>query len=127
MGYRSDVVIAIEKEVYDKEMLLGLGRDDYFHNAARLVDDVYYWVFTGVKWYTTYPEIQYMESLLTALDDCDLASCKYGFLRIGEDAVDIDERGLPDEYDIHPHVSLEYPQSILDTPMIGERNAATAA
>lgn len=122
MGYRSDVVIAIDKEAYEAEILLGLGRDDYFHNAAHLIGDVYYWVFEGTKWSPIYPEIAYIESLLDALGEP-----MYGFVRVGEDMADIEEKGVPYEYDIYPTVSIDYPQLILNTPMIGEQNAATAA
>ena len=125
MGYRSDVVIAIDKQAYDQEMLLGVGRDDYFHDAAHLIGNVYFWVFEGTKWSPIYPEVAYIESLLDALDD--LGEPMYGFVRVGEDSADIEEKGAPYEYDIYPTVSIDYPQLILNTPMIGEQNAATAA
>ena len=125
MGYRSDVVIAIDKQAYDQEMLLGVGRDDYFHDAAHLIGNVYFWVFEGTKWSPIYPEVAYIESLFDALDD--LGEQMYGFVRVGEDIADIEERGLPGDYEIYAAVSIDYPQLILNTPMIGEQNAATAA
>ena len=129
MGYRSDVVIAIDKVMYDAEILLGMGRDNGFHDAARLVAGTYYWVFTSTKWNVCYPGVKYIESLMDALDAADETgySSAYGFLRVGEDANDIEERGDPCSYEIYSEVHIDYPQSILDKPKIGEQNATAAA
>ena len=134
MGYRSDVVIAIQKEAYDQEMLLGVGRDDAFHNAAHYVDNVYYWVFNHTKWSESYPQVTYIESILDSLDrqyndaPSFLSGHAYGFLRVGEDSNDIDERGDPGAYEIYPYTQIEYPEKMIkNTPTIGEQNATAAA
>jgi len=132
MGYRSDVVIAIEKEVYEAEILLGQGRSDWFHNAARLVNGVYYWVFEGTKWYETYPECIYVTRLIDSIGCVEENEHRYAFVRVGEDGDDIDEEGSPGTFDI---TTITYQSAYVDynfdtspkTPTIGEQNAATAA
>jgi hypothetical protein len=132
MGYRSDVVIAIEKEVYDAEILLGLGRDNWFHNAARLDKGAYYWVFEGTKWSDSYPECAYVTRLLDSIGCVDANDSKYAFVRAGEDGDDTEELGNPDAFNItlvtYQSAYIEYD---FDTspkiPTIGEQNAATAA
>lgn len=126
MGYRSDVVIAINKDAYDQEMLLGVGRDDAFHNSARLINDTYYWVFKHTKWSEFYPGVSYIESLMDALDL--VSDNPYGFLRVGEDHLDMETRGVPYDYEIYPYMQIEYPEYLLNqTQMIGEQNATAAA
>ena len=134
MGYRSDVVIAIQKEAYDIEILLGVGRDDAFHNAAHYVDNVYYCVFHGTKWSEFYPQVAYIESILDSLDrqyndaPSFLSDYAYGFLRVGENSDDIHERGDPGAYEIYPDIQIDYPkEAIKNTPTIGEQNATAAA
>jgi|TARA_B110001469_G_scaffold100591_1_gene97974 hypothetical protein len=134
MGYRSNVVIAIQKEAYDEEMLLGVGRDDAFHNAAHYLDNAYYWVFNHTKWSEFYPQVTYIESIFDSLDKqyadapSFLSGHAYGFLRVGEDSNDIDERGDPGAYEIYPHTQIEYPEKMIkNTPTIGEQNATAAA
>jgi hypothetical protein len=134
MGYRSNVVIAIDKEAYDTELLIGVGRSDGFHYAARLINGVYYWCFKNIKWHEHYPNVKYVQSLLDELDaryraaPSFLSGPAYGFLRVGEDAADIKERGDPGAYEIYVSTRLEYPEKqIKNTPTIGEQNATAAA
>jgi len=129
MGYRSDVVIAIEKEVYDAEILLGLGRDNWFHNAARLdKNDVYYWVFECTKWSDSYPECAYVTRLIDSIGCVDENINRYAFVRVGEDGDDIEEEGSPAAFDItavtYQSAYVEYPFETFKIPTIGERNAA---
>jgi len=126
MGYRSDVVIAIEKEVYEQEKFIDLDLDHPFRDAARLVDNVYYWVFEGVKWNSNHPEISGIENIFSTLDYAG-KSDQYAFVRAGEDVVDADQEGTPSNFGLSLRPIITYDRDILNTPMIGEQNAATAA
>ena len=131
MGYRSDVVVAIQKEVYEAELLLGQGRSDWFHNAARLSNDTYYWVFNCTKWSVTYPECAYVEDLIESIVNSD-NYLKCAFVRTGEDGADTDVYGNPDAFDISlVEYQSAYIEHDFDTSFnnltIGDQNAATAA
>mgnify|MGYP001600483719 CR=1 FL=1 len=121
MGYRSEVIIAIKHEAYQKEILIGKGCSLPFHNASRYCPDneVYYWHFSGIKWYEHHSEISYINELLTSISYED-----YGFVRVGEDPEDIEIRGLPSDFDIYPQAYISFDQTILDLPMRGEKNDA---
>ena len=123
MGYRSDVAIAIDKEVYEQERFIDLELDHPFRNAARLIDGVYYWVFEGVKWNSSHPEISGIEGIFATLDSAG-KSDQYAFVRAGEDVVDSDQEGPPSNFGFSLRPKITYDQDILKTPMLGERNAA---
>ena len=136
MGYRSDVFIAIKKEAYEQEMLLGIGRDEGFHNAARLNEkDVYYWSFEGTKWSDSYPECAYVINLIDSIALSEGGEDKFAFARTGEDGEDTEEMGNLDAFNItvvqyqSAYIDFAYDSSytILNTPTIGAQNATAAA
>ena len=76
MGYRSDVAFAcdpIVKDIvktvaeWDKEFkeLLNCGDD-------LSPDDHGRWLFSYVKWYESYPDVQIVENIMTMLDNVDI-------------------------------------------------------
>jgi hypothetical protein len=136
MGYRSDVFIAIKKEVYDQEMLLGVGRDEWFHNAARLNEEnVYYWSFEGTKWSDIYPECAYVINLIDLIALSEGGEDKFAFARTGDDGEDTEEMGNLEAFDIEV---VQYQSAYIETnepnrnysplrPTLGEQNATAAA
>ena len=106
MGYRSDVAIAIHKDLQgdfltflntEKLMAEIFGDRSDFH-----LDKDYqaegHWLFTcnGVKWYTTfseYEDIQMFEKFMDAMDEKFDHSAQYRFVRVGEQSDDVEERG----------------------------------
>ena len=114
MGYRSDVAIAIHKDLQGEFLT--------FLNTEKLMADIFgdnsdfdfdkdyqcdgHWLFTAnsIKWYATwdeYADIQMFEKFMDAMDENDDHQEKYRFLRIGEEIEDIEYRGDWCEADIY--------------------------
>ena len=76
MGYRSDVGFACDpiiKQVvetvgeWDKEFKELLDYSDDMSN-----DDFGRWLFSDIKWYESYPDVQIVENIMTMLDNVDI-------------------------------------------------------
>ena len=114
MGYRSDVAIAIHKDLQgdfltflntEKLMAEIFGDRSDFHLDKDYQDEGH-WLFTcnGVKWYTTwdeYADIQMFEKFMDAMDEKHDHSAQYRFVRIGEELDDVEHRGDWFASDIH--------------------------
>tara|TARA_R110002110_G_scaffold313416_1_gene526687 strand:- start:1101 stop:1463 length:363 start_codon:yes stop_codon:yes gene_type:complete len=115
MGYRSDVAIAIHKDLQGDFLA--------FLNTTELMAEIFgdtsdfeldkdyqghgHWLFTvdSVKWYSSYKDIQMFEKFFALMDEDDDTQSKYRFVRIGEQTDDVEERG--DWYDSDIHVKRE--------------------
>ncbi len=108
MGYRSEVVIALNKTVIAKLVLTGNTLPKLFLYADnQLINDcAYYYIFEGIKWYQEYPEIIYINSFLDTLDIAD-----FGFIRSGDEVTDIEILGSPYNYDMYLEKHLSYPSN----------------
>ena len=114
MGYRSDVAIAIHKDIQGEFLT--------FLNTERLMAEIFgdrsdfhldkdyqgggHWLFTAgsIKWYTTwdeYADIQMFDKFFNAMDENDDHQEKYRFIRVGEQSDDVEERGEWFDSDIH--------------------------
>ena len=106
MGYRSDVAIAIHKDLHgefltllktEKLMVEMFGdRSDFDLDKDYLGEG--HWLFTAedIKWYTTFSEfedIQLFENFMDAMEEVIEKREKYRFIRIGEELEDIEYRG----------------------------------
>ncbi len=103
MGYRSEVYLRIAEplvEVVDAARKLDDTLDKMLSEAQDGKTD-FHW--EGYKWYDTYPEVQAVESLLEMLQDDD-----YGFIRLGEEEGDIEQKGYPSDYDMYTNTSVEW-------------------
>ena len=103
MGYRSDVAIAIHKDLQG-EFLTFLNTTELMAHIFGDMSDFHldkdyqeegHWLFTvdSVKWYSSYIDIQMFEKFFDAMDENDDHQEKYRFLRIGEEHDDIEQRG----------------------------------
>lgn len=117
MGYRSDVFLRIAEPLVEVvqaaakldpklEEILKDGESD--HGA----ETDFYW--ESVKWYDSYPEIQAIEGMLDDLDEDD-----FGFIRLGEDRGDIEERGYPSEYGMYTSTTVDWQVSMKKTEHLG--------
>jgi len=114
MGYRSDVAIAIHKDIHGEFLA--------FLNTERLMADIFgdrssfnldkdfqadgHWLFTAdsIKWYETwdeYADIQMFAKFFEAMDEANGTIQKYRFIRVGEQNDDVEERGQWFDSDIH--------------------------
>ena len=117
MGYRSDVgwacdpavaeVIDAVLELNPKESnpdihsLVDMGRDS--HWGSDRTDRLF---FEHLKWYEGYHDVDMFNRLMEMLDANGLQDF-YGFIRIGEETDDIEQRGVPYEYDMYINRSIE--------------------
>ncbi len=117
MGYRSDVgwacdpavaeVIGAVLELNPKESnsdlhgLVDMGRDS--HWGSERLDRLF---FEHVKWYESFNDVDMFNRLMEFLDAYGLNDF-YGFIRIGEETDDIEQRGVPYEYDMYINRSIE--------------------
>ena len=119
MGYRSDVAIAIHKDLQGDFLT--------FLKTEKLMSEIFgdmsdfaldkdflgegHWLFTcnSIKWYTTFndfEDIQMFENFMDAMDKGDENKWgKYRFVRIGEEIDDIEYRG--EWWESHIHVKRE--------------------
>mgnify|MGYP003322288035 CR=1 FL=1 len=117
VGYRSDVgwacdpavaeVIDAVLELNPKESnpdihsLIDMGRDK--HRGFERLDRLY---FEHLKWYEGYHDVDMFNRLMEMLDANGLDDF-YGFIRIGEETDDIEQRGATYEYDMYINRSIE--------------------
>ena len=117
MGYRSDVGWACDSAVAevidavlelnpkesnsDLHSLIDHGRDS--HWGKDRTDRLF---FEHLKWYEGHHDIDMFNRLMEMLDAYDLDEY-YGFIRIGEETDDIEQRGVPYEYDMYINRSIE--------------------
>lgn len=114
MGYRSDVAFAcdpIVKDIvktvaeWDKEL-----KDliDYADDMSS--DDYGRWLFSDVKWYESYPDVQIIENIMTMCDNVDISGLcydSYGFVRLGEELDDTEMRGDTCSFDLYVNRSID--------------------
>ena len=117
MGYRSEVVLALDKKLVPALMSAFAqspeARDLCTVHCDHLMTDYdgegnWMMRWDHIKWYDSYPEIQQIEMLLEALAMDDLTPYGidtledhnddsyeelYKFIRLGEDIEDLDQRG----------------------------------
>ncbi len=120
MGYRSEVAIAIHKDLHGDFLT--------FLNTEKLMADIFgersdfhldkdyqgegHWLFTAdsIKWYTTWDEfadIQMFEKFMDTMQEDEGKEEKFRFLRIGEELEDIEYRGGWYEADIYVKRKIE--------------------
>ena len=106
MGYRSDVAIAIHKDLQG-EFLTFLNTEELMAQIFGDMSDFEldkdyqgegHWLFTAnsIKWYTTwddYADIQMFEKFMDAMGEKFDHSAQYRFIRIGEENDDMEYRG----------------------------------
>ena len=106
MGYRSDVFLRIAEPLVEVvqaaakldprlEEMLKEGESD--HGAKT----DFHW--ESYKWYDSYPEIKAIEDMLDELDEDD-----FGFIRLGEEQGDIEQKGYPSEYDMYTSTTVDW-------------------
>ncbi len=96
MGYYSDVAIALTKKaaaLLKAKLTATQDAEKYLfdHPALHNIDDATgeeLWRWNYVKWYDSYPDVDFVTGFLRELDDEDFL-----FIRVGEDVGDIERYG----------------------------------
>jgi hypothetical protein len=117
MGYRSEVVLAVNAKIVPALMVMFANSEEAQRLCTKECDELLTdydgagnWLmrWDSIKWYESFPEIAMLNSFIQALECDDLS--EYGlkalddwegaeyaelfsFVRIGEDTDDIDQRG----------------------------------
>ena len=115
MGYRSEVVLAVDKKLMP-EFLAHLATNDeaktmvfadHCHLDQDYCDEGHLLVtWNSIKWYESYPEVNVIEKFISEMEEAADKSEMFKFVRIGEDYDDVDNRGYG--FDIHVNRSIEY-------------------
>ena len=115
MGYRSEVVLAVNKEIMP-EFLAHLATNDQakslvFSEHCHLDQDycgeghlLVNW--TDIKWYEGYPDVDVIEKFTCEMDEDTENSEMFRFIRVGEEYEDIEVRGYG--FDIFVNRSIDY-------------------
>ena len=106
MGYRSEVGIGIHKKAKE----LAIAEDNWpemfsENEPSKETDDYVLYVFDGIKWYPTYEQVDEVTEFLNFLEhqvglEIEEYDSLYGFMRIGEEAGDLEQEGDPYAYGI---------------------------
>ena len=122
MGYRSEVVIAISKDlmphfltVFAKEpgcrpMVF---KDHDYMNENYDGEETFIVSWSGIKWYEGYPEVDALNHFIDKCDGDDIEGLEdpwehFRFLRLGEDSNDMVEKGYMHASDICFHRSISF-------------------
>ena len=115
MGYRSDVVLAVNKEIMP-EFLAYLATNDeakrmVFSDHCELNQDYegeghLLVAWTGIKWYEGFPDVDVIEKFTCEMDEDTDNSEMFRFVRVGEEYEDIEVRGYG--FDIHFNRAIDY-------------------
>ena len=113
MGYRSNGVFAIDKKVYRALVVLGEDASDFLKDCHVLQSkEAYYFSYEDYK---MYEGIDYVDEFKAFIDKLDKHNKNYGYIRIGEDRMDIEELGQSCwKFNIYPvtniHFDIEHEQ-----------------
>lgn len=108
MGYRSDIVIAVEQAVVARNLLtqeIPKAVLDCFvrKDENQLTSPVSYYHLPGWKWETYYPEVKSIESWFASMEDEE-----FGAMRMGEEMGDIEIWGSPSEFGIFANQFIDF-------------------
>lgn len=112
MGYYSEVVFVIDKELYVEHKLIKNNFPKIWEKDPEYVYEntekhiIFY--ISSIRWYDHFDEVKEAISFMDALDSDGCTEESYGFMRLGEEFGDIEERGIPYHYDIYAnqHISI---------------------
>lgn len=118
MGYRSEIVIVVNKirvaEAKLQKTLPKVLAEDWGTRTSGKT--ALYWRFDQIKWYGSYPEVQECMTWLNSLADIEIdishpkpgktMQTSWGFLRIGEEESDIESLGDPYYFNVIPERTI---------------------
>ena len=127
MGYRSEVVLAVHKQVMGKFLQL-IGTNDEMKTMcfsdAEVREDYagegnFLFRWSGIKWYNEFPEVVAINEFMEWCHETDIKDENYPkdrqpqgdeffkFVRVGEEQDDIVNDGYCEDFEIHTCTSIE--------------------
>jgi len=115
MGYRSQVAIAFDKEVFWKHV----GKDIKHFKDCDLIQQTkesITFLWEDVKWYDSYDDVKSISRVIdrVASDESYVDKELFGFIRIGEEDGDIEKVGSPWDFGLDTSVTLHTDDSADD-------------
>ena len=127
MGYRSEVVLAVHKQVMGKFLQLIGQHEEMKAMCFSHSDEVrenyngegnFLFRWSGIKWYDSFPEVAAINEFMQWCHDNEIedknfpeeqatGSEFFKFLRVGEDQDDIVQDGYCEDFQIYTHTSIE--------------------
>lgn len=108
MGYRSNVVIGITKEVMARDLISPeipvVLKTPSEARMATAHNGFVYFVIEDWKWYSTYEEVQAIEAWFDSMDELE-----FGAIRMGEEFGDVQIWGCPSDFDIYSNQWISSP------------------
>lgn len=116
MGYRSDIAIAVHKNIIARDLIYPIIPKVLKEEPYKDIGEARYWLLSGWKFYDSYQEIQDIHNFFDALDEESIQEpnstyryAVYGALRIGENDDDVQTWGDPFEYHIRLNRAISSP------------------
>lgn len=108
MGYRSDIVIAINQAVVTRNLLTQEIPKSVLECFVRKDDNqitapVTYYYLYGWKWNTYYPEAKEIEDWFASME-----AKEFGAMRMGEEMDDVEIWGNPQDYGIFANQCIDF-------------------
>ena len=127
MGYRSDVVLAVHKQVMGKFLQLIGQHEEMKAMCFSYADEVrenyngegnFLFRWSGIKWYDSFPEVDAVNEFMQWCHDNEIedknfpeeqatGSEFFRFIRVGEDQDDIVQDGYCEDFQIYTCTSIE--------------------
>jgi len=105
MGYYSRVVIAVTDAGLLANTLKKRALPKMFSEAdSTKHGNATYWIFTGVKWYSEYPDVKEVNNFIESMEETEGA-----LLRIGEDQDDVQEINNPYDFGVFTERYIQLP------------------
>lgn len=104
MGYRSDIVIGVNKTVLARNLITSEIPKCLFNETQREDKDTVYWILEGWKWYSDYSEVRQIEAWFDSMEEDE-----FGAIRVGEDTDDTQHWGCPHDFEIYVHHYVQCP------------------
>lgn len=106
MGYRSDVALELSKEKSDLFQALYAAKfpEDVswlYNNVENENEYGTLYIWTGTKWYDSFPEVSFIQHFIDNIDHGD-----YAFVRVGEESDDNEHHGDGDLFGLYINRSI---------------------
>lgn len=104
MGYRSNIVIAINKKILARDLISPCIPTVLKNEEHQDIEGNRYWVLEQWRWYPDYPKIKQIEDFFGELSDEE-----FGAVRVGKNDGDVQSWGDPYAFDIEVRTSIHSP------------------
>ena len=107
MGYRSNVVIAIHKELIARNLVTSEIPSNITNNFVKESETAHYFLLEQWKWYSEYPDVKEIEDYFTNLNE-ESDYEMYGAVRMRENLGDVESWGSPHDFNIYAVQDIQY-------------------